>query len=66
MQLHTVPKILKQYLYAKSDRGKVVALIVFVPFLGKKGYMADVTRHGNDARRHPRGVLPAKRGLSDL
>ena len=44
----------KRYFYAKNDGGKVVAFIVFVPFLGKKGYMADVTRHGNDA---PGGVM---------
>ena len=44
----------KRYFYAKNDQGKVVAFIVFVPFLGKNGYMADVTRHGNDA---PGGVM---------
>ena len=44
----------KRYFYAKNDGGKVVAFIVFVPFLGKKGYMADVTHHGNDA---PGGVM---------
>lgn len=32
----------------------MVAFIVFVPFLGKNGYMADVTRHGKDA---PSGVM---------
>ena len=33
---------------------QIVAFIVFVPFLGKDGYMADVTRHGNGA---PGGVM---------
>lgn len=32
----------------------MAAFIVFVPFLGKKGYMADVTRHGKEA---PGGVM---------
>lgn len=36
----------KRYFYATDADGKIVAFIVFVPFLGKRGYMADVTRHG--------------------
>lgn len=44
----------KRYFYAKNADGKIVAFIVFVPFLGKNGYMADVTRHGADA---PGGVM---------
>lgn len=44
----------KRYFYAKDDSGNIVAFIVFVPFLGKNGYMADVTRHGHDA---PGGVM---------
>lgn len=44
----------KRYFYACNADGKMVAFIVFVPFLGKNGYMADVTRHGKDA---PSGVM---------
>ena len=44
----------KRYFYALNVDGKMVAFIVFVPFLGKRGYMADVTRHGKDA---PGGVM---------
>lgn len=44
----------KRYFYAENADGKMVAFIVFVPFLGKNGYMADVTRHGKDA---PSGVM---------
>ena len=44
----------KRYFYALNSDGKMVAFIVFVPFLGKNGYMADVTRHGKDA---PGGVM---------
>ena len=44
----------KRYFYALNADGKMVAFIVFVPFLGKNGYMADVTRHGKDA---PGGVM---------
>lgn len=44
----------KRYFYARDKENNIVAFIVFVPFLGKDGYMADVTRHGNDA---PSGVM---------
>ena len=44
----------KRYFYALNSDGKMVAFIVFVPFLGENGYMADVTRHGKDA---PSGVM---------
>lgn len=44
----------KRYFYALNADGKMVAFIVFVPFLGKNGYMADVTRHGKDA---PSGAM---------
>ena len=44
----------KRYFYAKNGDGQIVAFIVFVPFLGKNGYMADVTRHGAQA---PSGVM---------
>ena len=44
----------KRYFYAKTADDKIVAFIVFVPFLGKNGYMADVTRHGAQA---PGGVM---------
>lgn len=44
----------KRYFYALNEAQKMVAFIVFVPFLGKNGYMADVTRHGKDA---PGGVM---------
>lgn len=44
----------KRYFYALNSEGKMVAFIVFVPFMGKNGYMADVTRHGKDA---PGGVM---------
>lgn len=52
----------KRYFYALNSDGKMVAFIVFVPFLGKNGYMADVTEarerraqrsHGDD---HIRGI----------
>ena len=39
---------------AVNADGKMVAFIVFVPFLVKNDYMADVTRHGKDA---PGGVM---------
>ena len=44
----------KRYFYASLPDGRIVAFIVFVPFLAKQGYMADVTRHGKDA---PGGVM---------
>lgn len=44
----------KRYFYAKNAEGTIVAFIAFVPFLGKDGYMADVTRHGCNA---PGGVM---------
>ena len=44
----------KRYFYALDASGKMAAFIVFVPFLGKNGYMADVTRHGKEA---PGGVM---------
>lgn len=44
----------KRYFYARNKDGKIVAFIVFVPFMGLDGYMADVTRHGKDA---PGGVM---------
>ena len=44
----------KRYFYALNAEQKMVAFIVFVPFLGKNGYMADVTRHGKGA---PGGVM---------
>ena len=44
----------KRYFYARDKDNQIVAFIVFVPFLGKDGYMADVTRHGNGA---PGGVM---------
>ena len=44
----------KRYFYARNKDGKIVAFVVFVPFMGLSGYMADVTRHGKDA---PGGVM---------
>lgn len=44
----------KRYFYASDASGKMVAFTVFVPFMGKNGYMADVTRHGKNA---PGGVM---------
>ena len=44
----------KRYFYAVNADGKMIAFIVFVPFLRKNGYMADVTKHGKDA---PGGVM---------
>lgn len=44
----------KRYFYGTNAEGQMVGFIVFVPFLGKKGYMADVTRHGANA---PSGVM---------
>lgn len=44
----------KRYFYALNGAGRMCAFIVFVPFDAMKGYMADVTRHGDEA---PGGVL---------
>ena len=44
----------RRYFYAETAEGKIVAFVVFVPFMAGNGYMADVTRHGNDA---PGGVM---------
>ena len=44
----------KRYFYALNADGKIVAFVVFVPFLSKNAYMADITRHGKDA---PGGVI---------
>lgn len=44
----------RRYFYAQTEAGKIVAFVVFVPFMAGNGYMADVTRHGNDA---PGGVM---------
>lgn len=44
----------RRYFYAEDGGGRMVAFVVFVPFMGKRGYMADVTRHGDGA---PGGVM---------
>lgn len=44
----------KRYFYGMDTTGNISAFIVFVPFLGKNGYMADVTRHGADS---PSGIM---------
>lgn len=44
----------RRYFYALDENGSMVAYIVFVPFFGKNGYMADMTRHGDHA---PGGVM---------
>ena len=44
----------KRYFYALNADGNIVAFVVFVPFLSKNAYMADITRHGKDA---PGGVI---------
>ena len=44
----------RRYFYAVDESGRMAAYIVFVPFLGKNGYMADMTRHGKKA---PGGVM---------
>ena len=44
----------KRYFYAENADGKIVAFVVYIPFMGTNGYMADVTRHGKDA---PGGVM---------
>ena len=36
----------KRYFYARDKDNQIVAFIVFVPFLGKDGYMADVKNEG--------------------
>ena len=41
----------RRYFYAVDESGSMVAYIVFVPFLGKNGYMADMTRHGKESTR---------------
>ncbi|MDD3278716.1 MAG: DUF2156 domain-containing protein [Lachnospiraceae bacterium] len=44
----------KRYFYALDQEGKMVGFVVYVPFGGMTGYMADVTRRSKDA---PRGVM---------
>ncbi|MDD3339060.1 MAG: DUF2156 domain-containing protein [Lachnospiraceae bacterium] len=44
----------KRYFYALNEAGKLVGFVVYVPFGGMTGYMADVTRRSKDA---PRGVM---------
>lgn len=39
----------RRYFYARDPQGKVVAFVVFLPFAGQNGYMADVTRRLPDA-----------------
>jgi len=34
----------RRYFYAKDAEGNIVAFHVFIPFAGKNGYMADITR----------------------
>ncbi|GHU40363.1 hypothetical protein FACS1894111_00890 [Clostridia bacterium] len=41
----------RRYFYAKDESGRIVAFNVFLPFEGKKGWMADVTRRSHDAPR---------------
>ncbi len=44
----------KRYFYGVTPQNEIVAFLVFIPFLGKRGYMADMTRHGSNA---PSGVI---------
>ncbi|MEG2449297.1 MAG: phosphatidylglycerol lysyltransferase domain-containing protein [Eubacterium sp.] len=44
----------KRYFYARNKEGEMIAFIVFIPFGGMNGYMADVTRRKNKA---PSGTI---------
>lgn len=41
----------RRYFYAVNQEGMIEGFIVFVPFAGMNGYMADVTRHRKNATR---------------
>jgi len=43
----------RRYFYAKDADGKIVGFNVYLPFMGMKGWVADITRRTADA---PRGV----------
>lgn len=44
----------RRYFFARDTKGKMLGFVVFIPFQGGKGYLADVTRRLPDA---PQGVL---------
>lgn len=44
----------RRYFYTRDAQGQIVAFVVFLPFAGGKGYLADVTRRRSDA---PQGAL---------
>lgn len=44
----------RRYFYALDAENKMLGFVVFLPYLGGKGYMADVTRRRKNA---PQGVL---------
>ncbi len=41
----------RRYFYGINQQNKIEGFIVFVPFAGQQGYMADVTRHSKGATR---------------
>lgn len=44
----------RRYFFASDAKGKMLGFVVFIPFEGGKGYLADVTRRLPDA---PQGVI---------
>lgn len=44
----------RRYFYGLDENGMIQGFVVFLPYLNKKGYLADVTRRRNSA---PQGVL---------
>ncbi|AGK98981.1 phosphatidylglycerol lysyltransferase domain-containing protein [Clostridium pasteurianum] len=44
----------RRYFFARDAEGKMLGFVVFIPFEGGKGYLADVTRRLPDA---PQGVI---------
>lgn len=44
----------KRYFYALDSKNNICAFVVFIPYLNKNAYLADITRYKNDA---PKGVL---------
>ncbi|MFT8313112.1 MAG: phosphatidylglycerol lysyltransferase domain-containing protein [Clostridium sp.] len=44
----------RRYFFARNAKGKMLGFVVFIPFQGGKGYLADVTRRLPDA---PQGVI---------
>jgi len=41
----------RRYFYAQDPEGKIVAFHVYIPFMGMKGYAADITRRTDEATK---------------